>query len=66
MSISLRTDEASWSLLNHLHAERTRHVRLVTVAFDGDVFSAIETLVGSAAVVSFSILLRRALIAAYG
>lgn len=60
------TNEATRSLLHHLHAERAGHVGLVTIAFDGNVLRLVEPFIGAAAVHTFGILLGAALITANG
>lgn len=60
------TDKSSWALLDHLHAERTRHVGLIAVALDGNVLRPIECLVCTAIVHPLGIGLRGTLIATYG
>lgn len=58
IDLHILTDEASGSLLYHLHAEGAWHVGLVAVALNGNVLGAIERFVGAAAVVPLAILVR--------
>lgn len=62
----LPTDKSTRTLLYHLHAKGSWHVTLIAVALDGNVLRAIESFIGTAAVVAFAILVRGALVASNG
>lgn len=59
-------DESSGALLDHLHAKRSRHVRFIAVALDGDILRSVECFVCTAIVHPLGICLRGTLVATYG
>lgn len=56
------TNETTRPLLHHLHTKRAGHMRLIAIAFDGNVLGCIESLVRTAAIRALHVGLCRALV----
>lgn len=66
LKISNLTDKSFGALLYDFHTKRSRHVWLIAVTLDGNVFGSVEANVSAAFVNSFLVSLRRALITSNG